>query len=294
MDLHFYQYKIGQGELQHAEMHSSLTEVFFVENFKQSVSPFVEQIRTVLTQQDTNPILKNNILRGLHLRDEKYTRIIDYPSLPLQFVEKGYFNSKDIELGLSGSEIADYEGHFLNEEYEYFYVTKHPFSQWHKCSFVCDNITFNSTEQFMMYSKALLFGDMEIANKILLSKDVREQKNLGRSVKRFDIKVWNQQAINIVYKGNKAKFSQSEEFKSLLLSTQGKTLVEASPTDTVWGIGREETNSNASNIWFWKGTNWLGIVLTELREELLGNTFENGYMRHEDYKKLVLKKHSIS
>jgi ribA/ribD-fused uncharacterized protein len=117
---------------------------------------------------------------------------------------------------------------------------------------------------------------------------------LGRAVKGFNVDVWRQEAIKIVYKGNKAKFSQNQEFKSLLLCTQGKTLVEASPTDAVWGIGLEETDSNVSNIWMWKGTNWLGIVLTELREEFLGNTFENGYLRQEDYKKLVPTKYNIS
>src|SRR6185437_349217 len=260
----------------------------------QSDNQFVKQIRKVLTTEDINPILRKNILRGIHFRDEKYTRIVDYLNLPLRFIAKGYFNSKDIELGINGSEISEFEGHFLNESYYNFYATKHPFSQWHKCSFVIDDILFNSAEQYMMYSKAILFNNNDIAEQILLSKDVREQKMLGRKVKGFDIKIWEGEAINFVYKGNKAKFSQNEEFKNLLLSTRGKTLVEASPTDTVWGIGLEETDKASNQIWTWKGTNWLGIILTELREEIIGNTFENGFLQLKDFKQLTPKKYKIS
>lgn len=294
MDLHYYQYKIGTGVLQHFEMHASLTEVSFDSEFQNDNGYFVRQIKNVLTETDINPILRKNIIRGIHLRDRKYSRIIDYITLPLKFIEKGYFNTNDVELGLIGSEITDWEGHFLNEKYYYFYETKHPFSQWHKCIFEVDNLVFNSSEQFMMYNKALLFEDIEIAEKILLSKDVREQKALGRQVRNFDAKIWEKEAINIIFKGNKAKFSQNHEFKNLLLSTEGQTLVEASPTDVVWGIGLEETDHKAFDIRTWNGTNWLGIALTELREEFRNNSFEVGYLMPNDFNQLTSRKYNIS
>lgn len=294
MDLHYYQYKIGTGVLQHSEMHASLTEVFFDSEFQNDNGYFVRQIKNVLIETEINPILRKNIVRGIHLRDRKYSRIIDYITLPLKFIEKGYFNTNDVELGLIGSETTDWEGHFLNEKYYYFYETKHPFSQWHKCIFEVDNLVFNSSEQFMMYNKALLFEDIEIAEKILLSKDVKEQKALGRQVRNFDIKIWEKEAINIIFKGNKAKFSQNNEFKNLLLSTEGQTLVEASPTDVVWGIGLEEADHKAFNIRTWNGTNWLGIALTELREEFRNNSFEMGYLMPNDFNQLISRKYNIS
>lgn len=48
--------------------------------------------------------------------------------------------------------------------------------------------------------------------------------------------------VDVVVKGNIAKFSQNEKPLDLLLSTDDKILVEASPKDTVWGIGLDESS----------------------------------------------------
>ena len=140
----------------------------------------------------------------------------------------------------------------------------------------------------MMYGKAILFSDFEIAEQILNTKNVREQKNLGRLVKGFEKNIWDLNAPTIVYKGNKEKFKQNMEFKKLLMSTNGKTIVEASPDDNIWGIGLTAQEKDSEQIVTWKGTNWLGIVLTELREELLGNTFGNGYLTLENFKSKMI------
>lgn len=119
----------------------------------------------------------------------------------------------------------------------------------------------------------------------MLTKDVREQKTLGRQVKNFDAKTWNQNGLGIVYDGNKAKFEQNSEYLKLLLDTKGKTIVEASPNDKVQGIGLTSDNQDAMNPLKWKGTNWLGIVLTELRQDFMGNNFKNGYWEKDNYLK---------
>ena len=38
----------------------------------------------------------------------------------------------------------------------YFYGSSEPFSNWYKCDFKIGNVTFNCSEQALMYSKALL------------------------------------------------------------------------------------------------------------------------------------------
>ena len=48
--------------------------------------------------------------------------------------------------------------------------------------------------------------------------------------------------VDVVVKGNIAKFSQNEKSLDFLLSTDDKILVEASPKDTVWGIGLDESS----------------------------------------------------
>jgi ribA/ribD-fused uncharacterized protein len=64
------------------------------------------------------------------------------------------------------------------------------------------------------------------------------------------------------------KFSQNEKFKEFLLSTNDKILVEASPYDTIWGIGMLETDPRAQNPSQWDGENLLGFALMEVRDEL--------------------------
>jgi hypothetical protein len=155
------------------------------------------------------------------------------------------------------------------EKFTYFWQSGSPFSQWHKKSFVIDNIEFNCAEQYMMYGKAKLFRDEEIANQILLAKTPKEQKALGRKVRNFKPEIWEEKSHEIVYKGNHAKFTQNEDLLKKLLATKGATLVEASPYDKIWGIGLEENDPRAKNRSTWLGENRLGEILTKLRDDLL-------------------------
>ncbi len=53
------------------------------------------------------------------------------------------------------------------------------------------------------------------------------------------------------------------------MATKGTTLVEASPRDTIWGIGLGARTKKAVDRKQWRGSNWLGEALTQVREELL-------------------------
>lgn len=156
-----------------------------------------------------------------------------------------------------------------SERFLFFYRDASPFSQWYPASFELEGQQFTSAEQYMMYGKAQLFGDRDIAARILQADHPRQQKALGRQIQRFDDELWNREAKNIVYRGNHAKFTQNPELLLVLLATAGQTLVEASPTDRIWGIGLSEDDPRIHQRATWRGTNWLGEVLTQLREDLL-------------------------
>ena len=148
-----------------------------------------------------------------------------------------------------------------------------PFSNWKRCSFIDDlGDEYNCVEQYMMAEKARIFGDDDTRLDILNSLNPREQKELGRKVVGFNAVYWSELSRNVVYKGCYYKFTQNPTMKAELLSTKDTTLVEASAADTVWGIGLDEHNPDALNRNKWKGTNWLGQVLTQLRNDLLNNT----------------------
>ena len=120
-----------------------------------------------------------------------------------------------------------------------------------------------------MAEKARLFGDREMLQKIMEAVHPKEMKAYGRAVRGFDEEVWNRACREIVRRGNLAKFSQNPELWEFLKGTRKRILVEASPRDRIWGIGMGRTNPDAQCPLKWKGTNLLGFVLTQVRDELL-------------------------
>ena len=147
-------------------------------------------------------------------------------------------------------------------------IAKTCFSQWWQTAFVKDGVMYKTAEHFMMAEKARLFNDFEIRKEVIESSHPSEAKKLGRKVKNFDATLWNEHKFAIVKEANLLKFSQHVELKEYLLNTNDRVLVEASPVDSIWGIGLAESDPDAQNPNFWKGENLLGFALMEVRDEL--------------------------
>ena len=147
-----------------------------------------------------------------------------------------------------------------------------PFSQWATCSFEIDGVIYNCAEQYMMAQKARIFLDQDSFNRIMATNSPKEQKAIGRRVTNFDAHKWNLLSKDIVYTGNYEKFKQNENLKKKLISTEGTTLVEASPYDKIWGVGLSEDEPRAQKRETWLGTNWLGETLTKVREKIQEET----------------------
>lgn len=142
-------------------------------------------------------------------------------------------------------------------------------SQWFHSSFELEGIRYETAEQYMMAKKALLFKDYERYVLIMNEKDPQKCKALGKDVRNFDAAVWDRCKEEIVYNGNYAKFDQNMKERKYYLFNTGETiLAEASPLDTVWGIGLEASNPDATDPSKWKGQNLLGKILMRVREEL--------------------------
>lgn len=154
------------------------------------------------------------------------------------------------------------------EEFVFFWETTSPFSQWHPVGFHINGVYYKTAEHYMMWGKAMLFGDETIAADILHVKHPRDVKALGRKIKNFDSKLWEEQCQNIVYQGNYAKFTQNKEMRLALRATGTAELVESSPNDKIWGIGLAADDPKALNRETWEGTNFLGEVLMSVREKM--------------------------
>jgi ribA/ribD-fused uncharacterized protein len=155
------------------------------------------------------------------------------------------------------------------ERFTFFFRPEAPFSQWHPARFELAGKVFNCAEQYMMYGKAILFGDAEIAAEILEAVAPKQHKALGRKVRNFSDAVWKANREAIVTDGSRAKFMQNPELRQALLDTAGTELVEASPFDRIWGIGLAATDKRAEDPAQWRGQNLLGKILTRVRDELL-------------------------
>jgi hypothetical protein len=155
-----------------------------------------------------------------------------------------------------------------NRKYTFFWLAPSPFSQWHRSSFTIDGITFKTAEHYMMWKKAMLFGDAFKAEEVLKTDHPKDAKQKGREVSGFIAEEWEANCKRFVYDGNYAKFTQNKALLKVLMDTDGTILIEASPYDKIWGIGITEENARKIPESKWPGTNWLGEVLTKLREDL--------------------------
>lgn len=147
-------------------------------------------------------------------------------------------------------------------------ITKSCLSQWWLEDFWSEQQKYCCMEQFMMEKKAELFGDKEIQKKILENENPKQIKALGRKVRNFDQELWNKVKYSIVLNGNWMKFRQNRKLREFLLSTGDSVLVEASPYDTIWGIGLSEKAEDVQNPLKWNGQNLLGFALMEVRDEI--------------------------
>ena len=132
-------------------------------------------------------------------------------------------------------------------------------------------ITFSSTEQAFMYIKANMFGDQSVAAQILATNNPNECRKLGRKVQGYDEKVWDACRYFVFYELNLAKYTQDKNLRNKLLDPifDGKTFVEASPIDRIWGVGLDENNPLIDDPSNWKGKNLLGNILTKVRQRLI-------------------------
>lgn len=154
----------------------------------------------------------------------------------------------------------------MAEQFTFFYGG--PASQWAAGDFTIEGVVYNCAEQYMMAEKARLFNDDDALKIIMGTNNPKIQKATGRTVHHFDAHKWDANRKLIVYRANLAKFTQILEYREWLLATDGTTLVEASPWDTIWGIGLDSSDPRAKDRSTWMGTNDLGEIVTHVREDI--------------------------
>ena len=139
---------------------------------------------------------------------------------------------------------------------------------WYISPFEKDGVVYTSMEQYMMYQKAKLFGNMDIAEEILSTDDVQKIKALGRAVQNYNDTVWNGLRQIIVFEGLIEKFKQNKDLRTKLLSTGDTVLSECAVHDRIWGIGLSMNDPKRLDMQNWRGQNLLGFSLMRVRSIL--------------------------
>lgn len=131
------------------------------------------------------------------------------------------------------------------------------------------NETFQYSEQYFMYLKALVFKQPETADYILAHPNLKPNdfKRIGRQLPNYDEfgPTWESYKDKIMYKALYYKF-QDPTLQKLLLDTKDAYLVEASPYDKYWGAGVMASQIYKADSF--PGQNVLGHLLMTLRTNL--------------------------
>ena len=107
------------------------------------------------------------------------------------------------------------------------------------------------------YFQAQKFAEKAHQEKIRKAASPMKAAQLGRSRKVRILKNWDNMRDNVMYDALKAKFTQHENLKNMLLETEDSILIEHTENDSYWGDGGNGT-----------GKNKLGKLLMRLRNEL--------------------------
>jgi ribA/ribD-fused uncharacterized protein len=156
-------------------------------------------------------------------------------------------------------------------------------SNMYVAPFEIDGITYPTVEHYFQWSKAKLFKDEAAATKILTPPkgkpyvEAKSAKAIGKKVKDFDGTQWNGLAPGrgfkdeVMRKAIRAKFTHPKNTEMLekLLATKDRVIAEANPRDSYWGIGTS-ADTKPAQTGKWKGQNFLGKMLMELRTEIRG------------------------
>jgi ribA/ribD-fused uncharacterized protein len=107
------------------------------------------------------------------------------------------------------------------------------------------------------YYQAQKFADPELRKKIRKAEKPIIAKNLADKNKAAMRADWDAVKDEVMYRAVRCKFASHPELKAMLLATDDEEIIEAVPTDTYWGVGRDGT-----------GQNKLGKIIARIRDEL--------------------------
>jgi len=130
------------------------------------------------------------------------------------------------------------------------------------------------SEQAFMIEKCIFFKENEAEQNEMIQNILNEDnpdtiKKIGRSVQTEEkMDGWKKVNVNIMSKVCHQKFEKNKKANEFLKETKDAELVEASPSDKIWGIGRTKEDDLNAQGKKRPGMNKLGTCLMNIRNFL--------------------------
>lgn len=166
----------------------------------------------------------------------------------------------------------------ITDKHVFFYSWKDLFSNHYRSTVPFflprherEGVKFYTGEHMMMYEKAMLFADIGKAQEICAAWNPQKAKMLGREVKGFNNDLWEQARENIVENVCYCRLVYDNElrFAAIKHRLAGRSFVEASARDRIWGVGLDEGHPMINDEENWLGLNLLGKAWDRATDALI-------------------------
>lgn len=164
------------------------------------------------------------------------------------------------------------EGYLLNKQFivqhcsletdfsncVYFYSAFEPYGEFSNFSEYGIEISGEYYPTVEHYYQSQKFLDKIYQKRIQTCQSPKKASELGKNKTIPMVENWDEKKLDVMYNALTVKFNSYPDLKKLLLSTQNNLLIENSPYDNFWGIGRTGI-----------GLNFLGTILMRVRSSLI-------------------------
>lgn len=136
----------------------------------------------------------------------------------------------------------------------------------YKCSFVLDDVSYFSVEQYLLYQYALIMGDEKACQEILETKTPKKISKIDIKAKEERWYLWAVQRQEFLLKATLAKFRQDIHLFSMLCGVRGEIAYISKDKFMGIGVGIRDNAVPAKHEWL--GENMLGYTLMYVRNIL--------------------------
>ena len=220
------------------------------------VAPTAQRTKNVI--QQVNRIAKDE---GAHCTSTPFSLTID----------RQKYDAANLDMLPNQFSLEKIKSRRINDHIIAYQSEHSPFSNLYPCIIHIAAREFTSLEQLFQFKRAKRHNRNDLAEKIYLSRDAYEIRQLGAEAGKSE--EWKKIEQDVMYATMLRKFNENPELLKKLLDTGDMILVEATP-DRTWGAGVSLTSRALKNGEY-PGENRQGKLLMKARDKLRAELKEN-------------------